>query len=133
MKHKSLAVCLLAYLSVGLWCQNLGAADSDNIKIGEITVEQVPMPKEINRGGGNKVLDEDWHVIEVKFSTNEELTDEIQVKFFLEAFDSKKEDQFVILTSEVTFINVPKGENHVATAYLAPGSLLRYVGKKART
>jgi hypothetical protein len=109
----------------------LRGADKENIKIAEIKVDQANMPKEVEGNSGNKVLDENWHAIEVKFSTEEELTDEVQVKFFVEAFDSKKDDQFVVLTSDVTFLNVPKGE-HIAMVYLAPGSALRYIGKRGK-
>jgi hypothetical protein len=131
MKPKSLAICLLATVML-VFTTSVQSAEKDNVKIIEIKVDQSPMPQEVVSGGSNKVLAEDWHMIQVKFSTEEELTEEIQVKFFLEAFDSKKQDQFVVLTSDVTFINIPKGLEHTAMVYLTPGSALRYVGKKAK-
>lgn len=130
MNPKSLAICLLATLIL-VFTPFVQAAEKEAVKIIEIKVEAAVTPREVEGNSLNKVLDESWHVIQVKFSTEEELSEEVQVKFFVEGADSKKEAQFVVLTSEVTFINVPKGD-HMAFVYLPPGSAQRYAGDKGK-
>jgi hypothetical protein len=130
MKPKSLAICLLATLILAL-TPSLWASEKDSIKIIEVKAEAAVLPKEVDSGSVNKVLDESWHVIQVKFSTEDELIEEVQIKFFVEGEDSKKDKQFVVLTSEVTYLNVTKGE-HMAYVYLTPGSAQRYAGEKGK-
>jgi len=103
---------------------------------GSIKFEKINLPDIFKSSGSGsssaapKVLSEDWYVIEVKFDTEEELTEEVTVKFFTDMVDTLKEakSSTVILTSEVTFINVPKGNGHLATAYLHPSAVKRYGG-----
>ncbi|MDZ4788547.1 MAG: hypothetical protein SH807_06380 [Blastochloris sp.] len=131
MKFTFSAIALLAFSTL---CSSSAtyAADKEPVKIIEIKLETVNYPKEVLAGGGNKTLDKDWYQIEVKFSTDEELTEELQVKIFMEGIDFMKEDDFVTLVCEQTFINVPEGKEHYAYAYLSPGSALRYGGKKGK-
>jgi transcription antitermination factor NusG len=131
MKFKLLIIAFLAFLAVVpadfSW---LGAAeDGAGLKIEEIKLEKADLPREVDKASGNKALGEDWQMVQVKFSTEEEITEEIQIKVFLEGYDSRKDEQFVILTSEITYINIPKGSGHLAYFYLPPGSALRYGGK----
>lgn len=89
------------------------------------------MPNEVSRPTSDvaKELSDDWYVAEVKFSTQDPITEEVQVKFYIDGLDSLKNDLFVVLTGEETYVNVPKGE-HYAVMYLDPMALLRYGGKK---
>jgi len=80
--------------------------------------------------GAVKEYGEDWWSIDVKFSTEEEITEEVKVKVYLAAYDFLKDDAFVILTAEETFVNVLKGVEHRATFYLHPGSAKRFGGEK---
>lgn len=136
MKSTFLVIASLAFISLGL-SSALKAADKEPVTIKEVKMETVKFPKEAEAGGGNKTLEKDWYQIEVTFEVkaedklDNEITDEIEVKFYVEAYDSKKDDQFVILTSTQTFINVPDGE-HFAYAYLPPGSAIRFGGKKGK-
>jgi hypothetical protein len=98
---------------------------------GSIKFDKAQLPTEISKvSPGSKVLGEDWYSIEVKFDTTEDFTEEITVKFYTDMIDTLKEGNAntVVLTSETTFINVPKGNGHLATAYLHPSSILRYGG-----
>ncbi|MDX6765798.1 MAG: hypothetical protein SFU85_03305 [Candidatus Methylacidiphilales bacterium] len=98
-----------------------------------IKLEKATLPREAETATpGNRVLGEDWYVIEAKFDTTEELTEEITVKFYTDMVDTLKKNETIILTSEVTFINVPKGNGHVATAYLHPAAVSRYGGSAGK-
>lgn len=136
MKSTFLVIASLAFISLGL-SFSLHAAEKEPVIIKEIKMETVKFPKEAESGGGNKVLERDWFQIEVSFEVkaedklDNEITDEIEVKMYVEAFDSKKDDQFIVLTTTQTFVNVPDGE-HFAYAYLPPGSAIRYGGKKGK-
>jgi hypothetical protein len=100
----------------------------------DIKLEQIPLhSKYMETSAEIKAYGEDWWAIDIKFSTEAEITKEIKVKVYLAADDYFKEiegqDAYVILTGEVTFINVLEGSGHRATFYLHPGSARRYSGK----
>jgi len=102
--------------------------DSDNIKIekkkliGRATGDAKPAVKEYG---------DDWWSVDLKFSTTERITEEVKVKVYLAAYDSiNGGEDFVVLTGEVTFINVLQGEDHRATFYLHPASAKRFGGEK---
>ncbi len=108
-------------------------APADNIKIinNSLKLDKANVPNEVTRPTSDvaKELSDDWYVAEVKFSTQDPITEEVQVKFYIDGLDSLKNDLFVVLTGEETYVNVPKGE-HYAVMYLDPMALLRYGGKK---
>lgn len=92
----------------------------------------------ISRSGNTTIKEygEEWWAIEVEFTTLPELVEEVTVLVFLEGYDNLGRDKDpmnnpVTLTSEITFINLLKGQ-HVASFYLHPGAAVRYSGKKAR-
>ena len=108
-----------------------------SIRIIDVKLEKISLPNEAARTpAAVKELGDEWYVAEVKFSTPdkggtvlESIIDELQVKFYIDGLDSLKDDAFVVLTGEQTFMNVPKGD-HYAVMYLDPMSLIRYGGKK---
>ena len=133
MKSSFGALAVIVSISIVL-LDSAGFAQNKNILLdaSDITLEQQKIP---NKADGNakeavKEYGEDWWAIDVKFSTEEEITEEIEVKVYLAAYDFLKDDAFVILTAEETFINVLKGSEHRATFYLHPGSAVRYGGEK---
>ncbi len=112
--------------------------DNENINLDakKILLVEKALPNEYTREGkaSVKTYDDKWWSVDVTFSTNEEMTGEIRIKVYLEAYDYFKEvdkqNGFVVLTGDVVFINVPKGSEHKATFYLHPGSAQRYGGTK---
>ncbi|MEM6885205.1 MAG: hypothetical protein AAF571_09245 [Verrucomicrobiota bacterium] len=91
--------------------------------LGQATGEAKPAVKEYG---------DEWWAINVKFETKEEITEEIKVKVYFAGYDALKEDAFVVLTGEVTFINVLEGKEHQATFYLHPGAAERFSGVDKR-
>lgn len=130
-----LNLTLVTVFSIVVASQSL-RAQQENVKVDsrDIILEQRDLPGSV---GGKPPVDEyrkNWYMVDVKFSTEKDITEEITVKVYLEAYDFFKEEAeqpaFVILTSEVTFINVLKSDEHHATFYLHPGSAERYSGSK---
>lgn len=115
-----------------------GWAQDDNVRVDsqDIKLEEKELISEFTKEADPAVrsYDDKWWSIDIKFSTQEDITEEITVKVYLEAYDYFKEERgenaFVVLTGEVTFINILKGDNHKATFYLHPGSAERYGGSK---
>lgn len=104
---------------------------SSKLVEGSVKFEKIQLPDEIKRiNATSRELGEDWYVIEAKFDTKDDITEEVTVKFYTDMVDTLKEDKdnVVILTAEVTFINVRKGNGHLATAYLHPSAIQRYGG-----
>ncbi len=119
-------------LAMGLLNQGQ-AQDKGNIVLDSADIQLVE--KKLSGATGEakeavKEYGEKWWSIDVKFSTEEEITEEIKVKVYLAGYDFLKDDAFVILTGEVTFMNVLKGVDHRATFYLHPGSAKRFGGEK---
>ena len=78
-----------------------------------------------------------WLRIDVPFSTEKRITPEIKFKFYLEGYEvgggegaGKETETFVILTGEVTYRDVPKGNRHFAGMFLPPSSTFRFAGLK---
>jgi len=124
-------------LSLAFFSGPLHAQD-ENVTVDsrDIKLEERDLP-DIVLDGAEAAVDvykEEWWAVDVKFSTRQEITEEITVKVYLEAYDFFKEEAgqpaFVVLSSEVTFINVLQGDNHHATFFLHPGSAERYGGTK---
>lgn len=120
-----------AFLWAGILSSPAQKQESAKLVEGSIKFDKVELPAEVRTAKpGSRELGEDWYSIEVKFDTTADLTEEITVKFYTDMIDTLKEGNAntVILTAEVTFVNVPKGVGHVATAYLHPSAILRYGG-----
>lgn len=125
---------LLCLVVVGTSAATLTAqrAEADALLIpNTIKMDKVQLPSEARKANAPvRELGEDWYVIEAQFETVPKLLEEVTVKFYTDMVDTLKDGQpTVILTSETTFINIPAGKGHTATAYLHPTSVLRYGGK----
>lgn len=106
-------------------------AEEENIVLDkkDIKLERKKVPGAATEGEeAVKEYGEDWWAIDFVFSTELELTEEITFKVYLTGYDQLDEDKPVILTGEVTFINILEGKEHRGTFYLHPGAAERYSG-----
>jgi len=120
-----------ASVFLGIFPAQAQKEPSAKLVVGSLKFDKIDLPSELKTvKAGAKELGEDWYSIEVKFDTTDDITEEITVKFYTDMIDTLKEGSgnTVVLTSETTFINVPKGNGHLATAYLHPSAILRYGG-----
>ena len=114
-------------------------------KIQDLEIELVSVPDAVGSGGrpvptGGDVRSSQegrWLRIDVPFSTQKRFTPEVKFKFFLEGYEvveaekaGKDSETFVVLTGEVTYRDVPKGDKHFAGMFLPPASALRFAGLK---
>ncbi|MEM6601891.1 MAG: hypothetical protein AAF649_10935 [Verrucomicrobiota bacterium] len=133
MKFPIFAFIALTILSVFFLSPSSHGQDKNVLlDAADIKLEEQKLPARA-RGDSKEAVKEygeDWWAIDIKFSTEEEITEEIEVKVYLAAYDFLKDDAFVVLTAEETFINVLQGSNHRATFYLHPGSARRFGGDK---
>jgi len=104
-------------------------AQEEPVKITDVKLDKANLPGSVASPAACKELGEDWQYLEVKFSTKKPLMEEVQVKYYIEGYDSLKDNVFVVLVGEDTFLNVPKGD-HFAGIYLDPMTLIRYGGKE---
>ena len=120
----------LAIILIGTTMVAAAETPADNIRIIDVKLDSTKLPSEATRVQAPvKELGDDWYMAEVRFTTLDDISEEVQVKFYVDGLDKLKNDAFVVLTGEQTFLNVPKGE-HYAVMYLDPMSLARYGGKK---
>lgn len=114
-----------------------GSIEVRRLHVPDSKVDFSPAPQ------GNSLLDRGWIRISVEFATQQEMTDEVKLKFYAEGYDvlvkkvgTKKGDldssqeKFVILTGETAFINVPRGRHHQAAMFVHPSSARRYGGRR---
>lgn len=111
----------------------------------DLEIELVSVPDAVGSGGKPVPAGADarssqegrWLRIDVPFSTQKRFTPEVKFKFFLEGYEvveaergGKDSEIFVVLTGEVTYRDVPKGDKHFAGVFLPPASALRFAGLK---
>jgi hypothetical protein len=128
-------------LAVGAWLI-LGAAGSvraedavaPNVKVEEVKVGFESITRGANVGSlpVERMLQEQWVKVTVRFSTLKPFTDEITVRVSMDGVEEEGKEGFVVLTSQITFVNVPAGQNQNATFYLYPTAAVRYGGKGGR-
>ncbi len=117
-----------------------------NLKLGkiqDIEIELASVPDGVGTGGkpvpagsdSKTSQDARWLRIDVPFSTQKKVTPEVKLKFFLEGYEylegkggAKDAEKFVVLTGEVSYRDVPKGDKHYAGVFLSPSSMLRFAG-----
>jgi hypothetical protein len=93
-----------------------GLGTSARIKTPEYTVT-------IN--DNNNPVARDWARVMVRFDTEADWTDEMVIHYYVQVHNQKtgKDLQF---TGDFAYIDIPKGRNHLSTAFLRPATLERY-------
>ncbi|GAB4249967.1 MAG: hypothetical protein OHK005_16900 [Candidatus Methylacidiphilales bacterium] len=136
----------MVFLLVGLaggasvWGQTEEALEKGPVFIEEIKFQQTSLNRNATQGSSaDRMLSESWWQVWVKFSAtprpedpNPGFVDEVTIKVYVDGVEDPEKEGYVVLTSEVTFINVPAGREHFATFYLYPTAANRYGGPGAR-
>jgi hypothetical protein len=112
-----------------------------NAKILGITFDRTNLPGEVRGSAAEKELNNDWYMVEVKFSTEEDAA-QVQVRFYVEGVQDmfseeakaakgggKQQGAYPVLVGDQTYLNVPKGSEHYAAMFLDPMTMIRYGGK----
>jgi len=130
------------------WLVPAGAQEKEksNVSFGktqDLEIELVTVPdgvgssgKPVPTGADAKTSQEGrWLRIDVPFATKKKFTPEVKFKFFLEGYEvvegekgAEDTEKFVVLTGEVSYRDVPKGDKHYAGVFLSPSSMLRFAG-----
>jgi hypothetical protein len=121
MKFKSalLTGLLLAAMPLALHAQQL------QYKIDKVTPSLIQTPIYQYQGDQRQNPSQagKWLEIEVQFEAVPEVTDELTAKFYVMINN-------VVLSGDVTYINVPKGREQYACMYVPPATLTRLMGGK---
>jgi len=135
---------------IGIWLVSAEGQEKEkpNLVFGktqDLEIELVTVPDSVGSGGKPVPTGADskssqegrWLRIDVPYATDKKITPEVKFKFFLEGYEvvegakgAKDTEKFVVLTGEVTYRDVPKGEKHFAGIFLPPSSALRFAGLK---
>lgn len=136
---------LLAGLSFFLPAQDKPIPNVTFGKAQDLEIELVSVPDSVGSGGKPAPAGIDsrasqegrWLRIDVPFATEKKISPEIKFRFFLEAYEvvegekgAKDTERFVVLTGDVTYRDVPRGNKHHAGIFLPPASTLRFAGLK---
>jgi hypothetical protein len=137
-------------LATGAWLVPTDAQEKEkpNVSFGktqDLEIDLVTVPDSVGSGGKPAPTGADskssqegrWLRIDVPFATEKKNTPEVKFKFFLEGYEvvegekgGKDTEKFVVLTGEVTYLDVPKGGKHYAGIFLSPASTMRFAGLK---
>ena len=128
---RKLTILLLAagWAAVGAYAQG-----SNDVKILEIKFDRENLPGEVRGQSDIKELNGDWYKVSARFNTEVEAA-EVTVRFYVEAVEDTFAEEkagkgdYLVLTGEQTYLNVPAGRGHQAAMFLDPMSLIRYGGK----
>lgn len=141
-------VSWLFILVLGLATAKSQEKEKPNLALGkaqDLEIDLVTVPDSVGSGGkptptgaeAKSSQEGRWLRIDVPFSTEKRITPEVKFKFFLEGYEvvegekgAKETEKFVVLTGEVSYRDVPKGEKHYAGMFLPPSSALRFAGLK---
>lgn len=123
-----------------VWSQGQASKPEGPVAINEIKFQPVNLNRNATQGSSaDRMLTESWWQVWVKFSVEPNLEDptklfldEVTIKVYVDGLEEPDKEGYVVLTSEVTFINVPVGREHFATFYLYPTAANRYGGPGAR-
>ncbi len=130
--------CLLLFLIVSFGFSYGAYVDTGNKKNSK-EIDILKLNYELKRGatrsvvigsGSNTINKESWGKFQIKYaSMKEEWLDEVKVKFYALFFKQKgKEvkDNYTLLSTEISYINVPKGKDNLAECFIHPASLKRH-------
>lgn len=137
-------------LATGAWLVPTDAQEKEkpNVSFGknqDLEIDLVTVPDSVGSGGKPAPTGADskssqegrWLRIDVPFATEKKNTPEVKFKFFLEGYEvvegekgGKDTEKFVVLTGEVTYLDVPKRGKHYAGIFLSPASTMRFAGLK---
>jgi len=67
----------------------------------------------------------DWSKILVRFDTDADWTDQLEMRFFI-VVKNPKTSAYTMLTGTYVYSDIPKGRNHLVAVYLRPRTLDRY-------
>jgi hypothetical protein len=91
----------------------------NDVVIDRVLPSVVKTPEYAISGPAKRFRNQDWLEVEVEFTTRPELIAELTFRFSI--LISGK----LLVSDDVTYINIPKGREHYAVAYVAPRSLAR--------
>jgi hypothetical protein len=132
---------LVACVGFSGWAEAQDAEVSPlNITIEDLRIEFTSIDRNANSGpSGDRSLSENWMVVTVRFSnqtrlegTTKGFIDELTIRVAVDGMEDPDKEGFVVLNSEVTFLNVPNGRDHFARFYLYPTAAVRFGGPGAR-
>ena len=93
-----------------------GIGTAARIKTPEYTV--------IVNDNNNPVI-RDWARIQARFETEADWTDELVFHYYVQVRNPKT-NKDMLFTGDFTYLDIPKGKNHLSTAFLRPTTLERY-------
>ena len=69
---------------------------------------------------------QDWYKIWVRFDSEPEWADGVKIKYFVLLKNRSGQDAYTLLTGDVVYDTIPKGNSHNSFMYLHPRTIERY-------
>ena len=112
-------------------------AQAYKLKLDKPKIEKLTSPDNAGNAGRKSYKPKDWMEVELKMKIEvpaskketERFVDKVTVKWYLAAKNPEKGKRgYILLEKEVTYVNVPVGEDIYASIYLSPTAIKRLTG-----
>lgn len=124
-----------ACATLGILSSNQASAQAYQVEGSKPVFDDLPSP-EFNGGKQKAFKPKDWLEIETSFTVQmkpeppSKTAERILVKWYVAVQHPDKQGSFLLLTKDVTHVNVPLNEEIFASVYLSPASLTRLTGSE---
>ncbi len=117
MKRPLVFPAILLLLAASLHAQV--AVGPKDVELDRILPAVVKTPEYTTNAPAKRSKNQEWLEVEVEYNTKPELIDELTFKFAMLIAGK------ILVSDDVTYINIPKGRGHAAVVYVAPRTLER--------
>lgn len=120
--------------SFGLLFENTAQAQAYKVEASEPEFEDLKSP-DFNAGTKSKSFDaKDWLEIEASFNVQmapeppSKTAESILIKWYVAVEHPERKGAYLLLTKDITHVNVPLNEDIFSSVYLSPASVMRLTG-----
>lgn len=134
---RNLRLSLLSVVSVATLCisfQSVANAQTYKVEPEKPKFDDLPSP-DFNVSTTKKFKPKDWLEIEASFKVHmtpeppSKTAERVTVKWYIAVEHPDKKGAFLLLTKDITHVNVPLDEEIFSSVYLSPASIKRLTGR----
>ena len=131
--HKISLFSAAACMAISLLASNFAAAQAFKVEAGDPEFDDIQSP-EFNTGEQKSFKPKDWLEVELPLTVRmapepkSKTADSILVKWYIAVKNPEKTGTLLLLTKDVTHVNIPLEEEIFVSIYLSPASVRRLTG-----
>jgi hypothetical protein len=124
----------IAVATIGVSFDSIANAQSFKVEPEKPTFDDIPSP-DFNVSKSKKFQPKDWLEIEASFKVqmspepSSKTAERVMVKWYIAVEHPEKKGAYLLLTKDITHVNVPLNEEIFSSVYLSPASIKRLTGR----